>query len=156
MSTPQQWDSPSQGRQLYNKITAKKYIYLLADVITGPAVYSAVFEQMRQLNAAGIIYAVVPGLSSAFAAAASLGVELTIPEQTQIVIFTRLEGRTPMPDRERLRDLAAHRSSLVIFLSVGMVARVVDELYAAGYKPDEPAAVLYRASWPEISTQSCC
>lgn len=114
-----------------------------------PAIYGAIMEQMRELDEAGIPYAVVPGVSSAFAAAASLALELTIPGETQTVIFTRLAGCTPVPDREALRHLAAHRSSLVIFLSVGMIERVVDELYAAGYSSDTPVAVVYRSSWPD-------
>jgi precorrin-4 C11-methyltransferase len=114
-----------------------------------PSLYGAIAEQMRELDKAGISYDVVPGVSSASAAAAALGLELTVPEETQTVIFTRLAGRTPVPDTEALRLLAAHRSSLVIFLSVGMIERVVDELYAAGYAAEMPVAVVYRASWPD-------
>ena len=114
-----------------------------------PTIYGAITEQMRHLRAAGIPYAMVPGVSSAFAATAALGVELTVPEETQTIIFTRMAGRTPVPERESLRDLAAHRSSLVIFLSVGMVSGVVKELLAAGYGADTPVAVVYRASWPD-------
>jgi precorrin-4 C11-methyltransferase len=114
-----------------------------------PSVYGAIAEQMRELDRAGISYEVIPGVSSASAAAASLKLELTVPEGTQTVIFTRLAGRTPVPDTESLRLLAAHRSSLVIFLSVGMIERVVEELYAAGYAAGMPVAVVYRASWPD-------
>jgi precorrin-4 C11-methyltransferase len=114
-----------------------------------PAIYGATMEQMQALDEADVPYAVVPGVSSAFAAAASLAIELTIPEETQTIIFTRLAGRTPVPEREALQRLAAHRSSLVIFLSVGMIARVVDELRAAGYDTETPVAVVYRASWPD-------
>jgi precorrin-4 C11-methyltransferase len=114
-----------------------------------PSIYGAIFEQMRQLEARNIPYQIVPGVSSAFAAAAALGIEYTIPGGTQTVILTRLEGRTPAPDSEALHRLAAHRSSLVIFLSTGMIARVVDELREAGYADDTPVAVVYRASWPD-------
>lgn len=114
-----------------------------------PTIYGAILEQMRALKQHGIPYQIVPGVSSAFAAAAALGIELTVPGDTQTVIFTRLGGRTPVPEREALRHLAAHRSSLVIFLSVGMLDRVVDELLAAGYTPDTPIAVVFRASWPD-------
>jgi precorrin-4 C11-methyltransferase len=114
-----------------------------------PSIYGAIFEQMRRLRALGIPYRVVPGVSSAFATAAALGVELTIPGGTQTVIFTRLEGRTPVPESESLRLLAAHRSSLVLFLSAGMVARVVDELWEAGYADDTPVAVAFRVTWPD-------
>ena len=123
---------------------------MVARLHTGdPAVYGATLEQMRELEVRGVPYAVVPGVSSAFAAAAALGIEFTVPGDTQTVIFTRLSGRTPVPERESLRKLASHRASLVVFLSAGMVARVVDDLYEAGYSPDTPVAVVYRASWPD-------
>ena len=114
-----------------------------------PSIYGAIFEQIRRLDALGIPYRIVPGVSSALAAAAALGIEYTIPGSTQTVIFTRLEGRTPVPDTESLRGLAAHHTSLVIFLSTGMIARVATELRAAGYAEDTPVAVVYRASWPD-------
>lgn len=114
-----------------------------------PSIYGAIFEQMRELDSGGVAYRVVPGVSSAFAAAAALGIEYTLPGDTQTVIFTRLAGRTPVPEGERLRDLAAHRTSLVLFLSAGMVPGVVDELDAAGYAPETPVAMVFRASWPD-------
>jgi precorrin-4 C11-methyltransferase len=114
-----------------------------------PSLYGATMEQMRELDRAGIAYSVVPGVSSAFAAAAALGSELTLPGGTQTVILSRLSGRTPVPESEALRELAAHRSSMVLFLSVGMIDRVVEELRAAGYGEETPIAVVYRASWPE-------
>ena len=114
-----------------------------------PSIYGAILEQMRELDSRGITYRIVPGVSSAFAAAAALGIEFTVPGDTQTVIFTRLAGRTPVPDRERLLDLAAHRTSLVLFLSAGMVSGVVDDLRAAGYSPDTPIALVFRASWPD-------
>ena len=114
-----------------------------------PTLYGATLEQMRELSRLEIPYSVVPGVSSAFAATAALKTELTAPGQTQTVIFTRMPGRTPVPDTERLQDLAAHRTSIVLFLSAGMIARVVDELLAAGYPLDTPVAVVYRASWAD-------
>lgn len=114
-----------------------------------PSIFGATMEQMRELNQLGIAYEVVPGVSSAFAAAAALAIELTVPQSTQTVILTRLGGQTPVPESEKLRDLAAHRTSLVIFLSAGMVERVVEELKAAGYASDTPIAVVSRASWPD-------
>jgi precorrin-4 C11-methyltransferase len=114
-----------------------------------PTIYGATLEQMRELDRLNIPYTVVPGVSSAFAATAALKTELTAPNQTQTIIFTRLAGRTPVPEAENLRSLAAHRSSLVLFLSTGMVARVVEELYAVGYTPDTAVAVVFRASWPD-------
>ena len=114
-----------------------------------PAIYGAIMEQIRALEQKGIPYRIIPGVSSAFAAAAALGIELTLPGVTQTVIFTRLGGQTAVPEREALRHLAEHRSSLVIFLSVGMLDRVVEELLAAGYAPSTPVAVVFRASWPD-------
>jgi len=114
-----------------------------------PTLYGATMEQMRALERLAIPYSVVPGVSSAFAATAALKTELTAPGQTQTVIFTRMPGRTPVPDAERLRDLAAHHTSIVLFLSTGMIAQVVDELLAAGYSPHTPIAVVYRAGWDD-------
>ncbi len=110
--------------------------------------YSAISEQIERLRALGIAYEVVPGVSSAVAGAAAIGQELTIPEVSQTVIFTRMEGRTPVPDTERLADLARHRASMVIFLSVGMIESVVEELLQ-GYPTDTPVVVIEKASWPE-------
>jgi precorrin-4/cobalt-precorrin-4 C11-methyltransferase len=114
-----------------------------------PALYGAIREQMQRLEQGGIPCQVVPGVSSAFAAAAALKAELTVPEITQTVIFTRIGGRTPVPEAESLRKLAAIRASLCIFLSVGMIEQVAAELIAGGYPPDTPAAVVEKASWPD-------
>lgn len=114
-----------------------------------PSIYGAIAEQIKLLDQAGITYRVVPGVSSAFAAAAALAIELTIPELTQTIILTRLSGRTPVPESETLNKLAAHKSSLMIFLSAGMIERVVDELLSAGYTPETPVAVAYRVTWPD-------
>ncbi|MEW6115917.1 MAG: precorrin-4 C(11)-methyltransferase [Nitrospirota bacterium] len=111
------------------------------------AFYSAISEQIEKLRELYIEYEVIPGVSSAMAGAAVLGQELTIPEISQTVIFTRLEGRTPVPESERLSDLAKHRATLVIFLSVGMIAKVRDELLQ-GYPEDTPVVVIEKASWP--------
>ncbi len=121
----------------------------VARVHTGePSLYGAIAEQMAELDKAGIEYEVVPGVSSAFAAAAALKCELTIPEVSQTVIFTRLSGRTSVPEEESLASLSRHRATMVIFLSVGGTERVVKELLE-GYKEDTPVAVVYKASWPE-------
>lgn len=114
-----------------------------------PSIYGAIGEQMRALAEAGIRFAVVPGVSSLFGAAAALGVELTAPQVSQTVIITRAEGRTSVPGRERLRDLARHRSTMAVFLSVGMVDKVMDDLTEGGYPGETPAAVVYRATWPD-------
>jgi len=114
-----------------------------------PSIYGAIHEQIAALEAANVPYEIVPGVSSAFAAAAVLGVELTVPDVTQTVIFTRLAGRTSMPAGEQLRDLASHGASLAVFLSIPMIERVVEELRAGGYPDDTPAAVVYRVSWED-------
>lgn len=110
--------------------------------------YSAITEQIERLRALNIPYEVVPGVSSASAGAAILGQELTIPELTQTVIFTRMEGRTPVPKTEKLRELSKHRACMVIFLSAGMIEEVVRELMH-GYAPETPVVVVEKATWPE-------
>lgn len=112
------------------------------------SLFSALAEQVRPLAEAGIPVEIVPGVSSAMAAAAVLGCELTLPEVAQSVIFTRMAGRTPVPAGERLGDLARHGATLVLFLSAQMIHKVVEEL-AEGYGPDTPVAVVYRATWPD-------
>ncbi|NTV65689.1 MAG: precorrin-4 C(11)-methyltransferase, partial [Oscillochloris sp.] len=124
---------------------------MVARVHTGdPALYGATHEQMRLLAAQGVPYVVVPGVTAAFAAAARLGVELTVPELTQTIILSRAAGRTPVPAREALRGLAAHGASLALYLSVDQIEQVVAELLAGGsYSAETPAAVVYRVSWPD-------
>ena len=113
-----------------------------------PAIYGAVSEQFRELDRLGIPYEVVPGVSSAFAAAAELKVELTMPELSQSVILTRMAGRTPVPEKEALERLAEHGATLCIYLSAGDLDGLVEKLASAGLPPETPAAVVYRASWP--------
>ncbi len=114
-----------------------------------PAIYGAIREQMQRLDELGIPYRVVPGVSSALAAAAAVKAELTVPEVTQTVIFTRQSGRTPVPERESLRHLAAIQASMCIFLSVSMIDTVVDELVAGGYPQQTPVAVVEKVTWPD-------
>ena len=115
-----------------------------------PAMYGAIREQIQRLEAEGIPCAVVPGVSSAFAAAAALKAELTVPEQTQTVILTRQAGRTPVPEREALSRLSGIGASMCLFLSVGMMERVVADLLAGGvYTRETPVAVVEKASWPD-------
>ena len=114
-----------------------------------PSIYGAIQEQMAALDAFGIEYEVVPGVTSAFAAAAALKQELTLPEVSQTVILTRLEGKTPVPEREKLAEIARIGATMVIYLSVGMIDRVVTELLAGAYTPATPVAVVCRASWPD-------
>jgi len=105
-------------------------------------------EMTRPLTAAGIEWTVVPGVSSAFASAAAAGETLTLPEVTQTVILTRVAGRTPMPPGEELEALAAHRSTLCIFLSITLLHEVQRALRAAGWAEDAPILVVQKASWP--------
>lgn len=114
-----------------------------------PSIYGAIQEQMAALDQLGIGYQVVPGVTSAFAAAAALKQELTLPEVSQTVIITRLAGRTPVPDRERLSEIARIGATLVIYLSVSMIEQVVSELLLGAYTPETPAAVVAKASWPD-------
>ena len=122
---------------------------LVARLHTGDtAFYSAISEQIERLRDLKITYEVIPGVSSAMAGAAFLGQELTVPEISQTVIFTRLGGRTPVPEKEGLAGLARHKASMVIFLSAGMIEKVVEELLK-GYPGRTPAVVIEKASWPE-------
>ncbi|MFQ5479704.1 MAG: precorrin-4 C(11)-methyltransferase [Thermodesulfobacteriota bacterium] len=113
------------------------------------AFYSAMREQAAILSAEGLSFSVVPGVSSASGAAASLRRELTVPGETQTVIFTRLAGRTPVPEKEALHLLASHRATMCIFLSAAMIDKVVLELTKGGCPVDTPVAVVYRATWPD-------
>lgn len=115
-----------------------------------PSLYGAIQEQMVELDRAGIAYAVVPGVTAAFAAAASLAQELTLPEVAQTVVLTRVEGRTPVPETERLARIAAIGGTVCLYLSVGMMDKVVAELLAGGvFQPTTPVAVISRASWSD-------
>lgn len=113
-----------------------------------PGLYGALIEMVQPLDAAGIDVGVVPGVSSAMASAAAAVESLTLPEVTQTVILTRMEGRTPMPDGEALRDLAQHHSTLCVFLSITLLGEVRKELLAAGWRDDAPILVVHKASWP--------
>ena len=113
------------------------------------SVYGAIREQMDRLDECGIAYDVCPGVSAVFGAAASLACEYTLPDVTQTLILTRAEGKTPVPEKENLRSLAAHRASLVLYLSSGLARKVRQELLLGGYAEDTPVAVVYKATWPE-------
>lgn len=114
-----------------------------------PSIYGAIQEQMDALKKKGIDFEVVPGVSSFLATAAALKQEYTLPGISQTVIITRNEGRTPVPEREKLRSLAAHQATMCIFLSITMLVDVVKELMEGGYAPSTPIAIVQRASWPE-------
>ena len=122
----------------------------VARVHTGdPAIYGAIQEQMDALKKEGIDYDVIPGVSSFLASAAALKQEYTLPDVSQTIIITRMEGRTPMPPKEKLRSLAQHGATMCIFLSVQMIEKVVSELEEGGYAPDTPVAIVVRATWPD-------
>ncbi|PFO07439.1 precorrin-4 C(11)-methyltransferase [Bacillus sp. AFS076308] len=114
-----------------------------------PAVYGAIMEQIVLLKEKGIEVEIVPGVSSVFAAAAAAQAELTIPDLTQTVILTRAEGRTPVPEFEKLADLAKHHCTIALFLSATLTKKLVKELTGAGWSMDTPVAVVYKASWPD-------
>ena len=113
-----------------------------------PALFGAIQEQLEILERENIPCQVIPGVSAAFAAAAALGQELTLPEVTQTVILTRAAGRTPVPEKEAMGDLARHGATLVIYLSIKLIDAVVAELTPA-YGPETPVVVAYRVSWPD-------
>lgn len=113
-----------------------------------PSIYGAIAEQMERLREEKIQFEIVPGVSSVFAGAARLGIELTLPEISQTVILTRAKGRTIVPESEDLSSLAKHGATMVIFLSAGLSQQVQDALLSS-YPPDTPAAVVEKATWPE-------
>lgn len=122
----------------------------VARVHTGdPSVFGAILEQIVLLKKEDIPFEIVPGVSSVFAAAARIGAELTVPDLTQSLILTRVEGRTPVPDREKLKDLAAHHCTLALYLSATLTKKIAAELLDAGWAPQTPVAVVQRATWPD-------
>ena len=121
----------------------------VARVHTGdPSIFGSTAEQIRKMEEEGIEYEIVPGVSSFTAAASVLGKELTLPELSQTVIITRCEGRTPMPDKEKLHMLAEHKATLVLFLSATLIRKVVKEIVPY-YGEDCPVAVVQKATWPD-------
>lgn len=120
-----------------------------------PCLYGAIREQMDALDARGIAYDDTPGVSSFQAAAAALNLEYTLPEVSQSVIITRMEGRTPVPEKEQIESFAAHGATMVIFLSTGMLEQLSERLLAGGYQRSTPAAIVYKASWKEEESYVC-
>ncbi|MCI8941587.1 MAG: precorrin-4 C(11)-methyltransferase [Oscillospiraceae bacterium] len=119
------------------------------------SIYGAVREQFDQLEALGIAYDVCPGVSSFCGAAAALKAEYTLPDVSQTVIITRAAGRTPVPEKESIRSLAAHQATMVLFLSTTLAGKLQGDLLAGGYAPETPAAVVYKATWPEEKVYRC-
>ncbi len=123
---------------------------------TGDAsLYGAIREQMDLLDELGIEYEDVPGVSSFSGAAAALNAEYTLPSVSQSVVITRMAGRTPVPEKESIRSFAAHDCTMVIFLSTGLLEEVSAELMEGGYAADAPAAIVYKATWPEEKVVRC-
>lgn len=120
-----------------------------------PSIYGAIREQMDELETEGIPYDNVPGVSSFCGAAAALQAEYTLPGVSQTVIITRMAGRTPVPERESLEMLAGHGATMVIFLSAGMMKEVSEALLKGAYTEDTPAAIVYKATWPEQKIVHC-
>lgn len=120
-----------------------------------PSLYGAIREQMDALDRKGIAYDVTPGVSSFSGAAAALEAEYTLPEVSQSVIITRMAGRTGVPEGEKLSKLASHGCSMVLFLSTGLLENVEKELMEGGYAPDAPAAIVYKATWPDQRVFRC-
>ena len=120
-----------------------------------PSIYGAVREQMDELDKLGIEYESCPGVSACFGAAASLNLEYTLPDISQSLIITRMEGRTKVPPRESIESFAAHQASMAIYLSTGMLDELSRRLVAGGYREDTPAALVYKATWPEEEKYIC-
>ena len=165
---PQLLDYASEDCQIYNSATmtldevmdvmvkateeGKKVVRLH----TGePSIYGAVQEQMHVLDEKGLSYESCPGVSACFGAAASLNLEYTLPEISQSLIITRMEGRTPVPKKESIESFAAHGASMAIYLSSGMMEELSKRLIDGGYSSDTPAAIVYKASWPDEKKFIC-
>ena len=120
-----------------------------------PSIYGAVREQMDELDRLGISYESCPGVSACFGAAASLNLEYTLPGISQSLIITRMEGRTKVPVKESIESFAAHQASMAIYLSTGMLKELSERLVAGGYRKETPAALVYKATWPEEEAYIC-
>ena len=120
-----------------------------------PCIYGAIREQMDILEEAGIRYDSTPGVSAFCGAASALDMEYTLPGISQSVIITRMAGRTPMPEKESIESFAAHGATMVIFLSTGMLEKLSGRLIEGGYAPETPAAIVYKATWPDEEKYIC-
>lgn len=165
---PEVLDYTGNGCRIYNsaKMTLEEVLEVIREaeergwqtvrLHTGdPCLYGAIREQMDQLTELGIQWQVCPGVSSFCGAAAALGMEYTLPEVSQSVVITRMAGRTPVPERESIASFAAHGATMVIFLSTGMLTELTQQLVAGGYQPETPAAIVYKATWPDEKRVVC-
>ena len=165
---PELLKSTKEGCRIYNsaKMTLEEVLDVMTDaekekkmtvrLHTGdPCLYGAIREQMYQLDRLGIAYDSCPGVSSFCGAAAALDLEYTLPEVSQSVVITRMEGRTPVPEKEKVASFASHGATMVLFLSTGLLDKLEKQLMEGGYKADTPAAIVYKATWPEEETHIC-
>ena len=165
---PQLLDYKKEGAVVHNSatMTLEEVIDVMKDaeakglttvrLHTGdPCIYGAIREQMDELDKMGTQYDTTPGVSAFCGAASALNLEYTLPDVSQSVIITRMAGRTPVPERESIRSFAAHQASMVVFLSTGLLEDLSKELIAGGYKEDTPAAIVYKATWPDEKKFIC-
>ncbi len=165
---PQLLDYKKEGCEVYNSATmtleevlevieqAHEKDKMIVRLHTGdPCIYGAIREQMDRLDEMGIPYESCPGVSAFCGAASALNLEYTLPNVSQSVIITRMAGRTPVPDRESIASFAAHQATMVVFLSTGLLEELSKELIAGGYTADTPAAIVYKATWPEEEKYIC-
>ena len=161
-------DYKKEGCQVYNSayMTLEEVIEVMKEaeaagkrtvrLHTGdPCLYGAIREQMDELEKRGYAYDVTPGVSSFCGAAAALKAEYTLPNVSQSVIITRAEGRTPVPEKEQLRKMASHGCTMVLFLSSSLLEKAKQDLMDGGYSPDTPAAIVYKATWPDEKVFRC-
>lgn len=132
---------------LYSNAKKGKLVVRLHD--GDPSIYGAIKEQIDNLEKEGIKSVVVPGVTAFLASAAAIETQLTLPGVTQTIIITRAESRTKVPKREKISELAKHKATLIFYLSVHLLPKIVKEAIAGGYKQSTPAAVVYRASWDD-------
>ena len=120
-----------------------------------PSIYGAVREQMDELDRLGISYESCPGVSACFGAASSLNLEFTLPEVSQSLIITRMEGKTSVPEKESIQSFSSHHATMAIYLSTSMLEELSKRLIEGGYKKTTPAALIYKATWPEEKRFVC-
>ena len=161
-------DYAKEGCQIYNsaEMTLEEVLEVLEDgyekgyeivrLHTGdPCLYGAIREQMDVLDEKNIKYDYTPGVSSFCGAASSLNIEYTLPNVSQSVIITRMAGRTPVPEKESIESFAAHKATMVVFLSTGLLDELSRRLMEGGYSADTPAAIVYKATWDDEKTFVC-
>lgn len=137
------------------KIAEEKNLTTIRLHTGDPSIFGAIREQMDWLDKLGIAYDYCPGVSSFCGAASALNLEYTLPDVSQTVILTRMAGRTPVPEKESIEKLASHQATMVIFLSTGMLEELSERLIEGGYQEDTPAAIVYKATWPDEKKFVC-